>query len=83
MPKQKLTERDQVFDGFMERPFNEDFHGWMNDMPSVKDYPSVQAARDVISMFEEIKCLRKEIWRLRRIEKRYNKILDGTHGDNI
>lgn len=62
--KQVLTDRDSIFDGFAHRNFDPKFDGWMNELPSIQDYPSVRNAMDVIAMFEELKTARRRIWEL-------------------
>jgi hypothetical protein len=61
----------KIFDGFAYRPFNEDTDGWIDDQPDISDYPAVQNAQNILSMFDEIKELRKEVWRLKKIERMY------------
>jgi hypothetical protein len=77
-----FQEGDQIFDEFMHRPFNPDIDGWRNELLIREDVPSVQIARDVIMLFNEVNALRKEVWRLRKIEKRYNEYLDGYVKNN-
>jgi hypothetical protein len=78
----RFQEGDSIFDGFMHRPFNPDTDGWRNELLVREDVPSVQIARDVIMLFNEVNALRKEVWRLRKIEKRYNEYLDGYVKNN-
>lgn len=62
----KLTEHDQIFDGFMHRPFNPDFDGWINEMPDKYAYPSVRMAEDILCLFEELKEAKRKIWELEK-----------------
>lgn len=66
----------QVFDGFCHRPYNEDTNGWIMEQPHKSEYPVVKMAQDVLSMFQEIKVLREENWRLRK-DVDYYKQLSG------
>ena len=65
----------QVFDGFCYRSYNEDTDGWIEDQPSSKEFPSIDMARDIVAMFEEISRLRREVWRLKKIEEKHDDIL--------
>lgn len=57
-----------IFDGFCERPYREDFDGWM--MEQKEESRVVRLAREIIDQHEEINELRRENWKLRqRLEK--------------
>lgn len=60
----RLEDGDYLFDGFCERPYNEKIDGWRNAMPDPNEYPSVRAAHDVLSMFDELGEARRRIWQL-------------------
>lgn len=55
-----------VFDGFCHRPYDEEFDGWMLEQPEEYEYPSIQMARDILMMFQEIQVLRRENWQLKK-----------------
>lgn len=67
----KYDNNDNIFDGFMHRPFREESDGWMNEMPYIEEYPEVVAAKGIIAMFEEIRSLRKELWSVRQERDMY------------
>lgn len=51
-----LTEKDSVFDGMCHRPYLEELDGWRNRIPKTHNYPSVVAAQDTISLFNDLKA---------------------------
>lgn len=73
-----LTSSNYIFDGFCERPFDEDRDGWMNEMPTEFEFPAVQQARQILDMFEEIKRLREEKWRLEKRLKLWEPVIKGA-----
>ena len=69
----KLTEQDCLFDGFVWRSFDPKIDGWRNELPDIKDYPSVQNAKDTLALFEELRGAHRRIWRL---EQEINRLKD-------
>jgi hypothetical protein len=55
-----------IFDGFCHRPYIERLDGWKMEQLESDDVPSVQMARDVIALFDEVNALRHENWELRK-----------------
>jgi hypothetical protein len=64
-----------VFDGFCHRPFDEGMDGWMRNMPKEIDYPSVQAARETLHLFDELKAAKYRIWELEKENERMKEVL--------
>lgn len=62
----RKTKRDYIFTGCMERPFDPETDGWMNEMPDAGQFSIVGVANDVLDMFNEIKVLKKKNWELKR-----------------
>jgi hypothetical protein len=62
--KQPLTAQDHIFDGFAHRNFEPRIDGWRNELPDVKDYPSVRNAMNTIAMFEDLCDAKRRIWEL-------------------
>ena len=62
----KITIQDSIFDGFMHRPYTPTTDGWVNEMPDPSEYPAVQLAEHILSMFDEIRVLRKRNWELKQ-----------------
>ena len=66
-----MTERhfNTVFDGFCHRSYDEDIDGWMEDQLDESSVPSLQIAKDIISLYSEVNELRRENWNLtKRLE---------------
>lgn len=58
-------------DGFCQtgRPFNPDTDGWMLEQVKPGRYLSVQMAREILDMADEINALRRELWLAKRGER--------------
>ena len=69
----KLTKKDNIFDGFIHRPFDPSIDGWRNEIPDENDYPSVPLARDILGMWYELCSAKRRIWELEQML--------GIHGD--
>lgn len=59
-----------IFDGFCHRPYDEETDGWMRAGPSESQYPVVAMARDVLELYNAVKSLAQENWRLRKEVRR-------------
>ena len=71
--KRKLTEHDHIFDGFAHRNFDPQFDGWLNELPEPAQYPSLQMARDIVAMFDELSAAHRKIWDLEQELKLWKK----------
>ena len=76
--KQRLTEHDQIFDGFAHRNCEPSIDGWRNEMPEVNDYPSVRNAMDTIAMFDELRAAKRRIWELEQEVKMWKPVAMQT-----
>jgi hypothetical protein len=61
-----MKEGDSIFDGFCYRPYNEDWDGWVNEVPGAGDYPAVIQAREVLRLFDDLCAVVKQNWKLRK-----------------
>jgi hypothetical protein len=66
---------DHLFDGFMHRPFCEELDGHLRTKPQVADYPSVQSARETLSLFDELTAAKYRIWQLETENARMKDVL--------
>ena len=64
-----------LFDGFCHRSYNEELDGHMKTMPRGVDYPAVQAARDVLDLFDELRAAKRRIWELETENARMKEVL--------
>lgn len=66
-----------IDDGFVQRPYREDLDGWMEDQLDEREVPSLQMAKDILALYDEVNELRRENWRLRRQQDNFDKIMSG------
>jgi hypothetical protein len=50
------------------RAFNPDTDGWMLDQLDPENFPEISTGRRVLHLVQEVNSLRREVWRLKRLQ---------------
>jgi len=64
-----------VDDGYCQRPFDEERDGWLDEQLPEHVVPSLQIAKDIIALYQEVNELRRENWQLKKQSELYEKSL--------